>query len=115
MPALDIDYSTGDGSPVMIGAIAVVAVLLLGLLTKRATENKARADRSQEADSIEFRLGLEARAGSYMDCIILGSVLFCISALAPSIPSWLTTFVYLVLITASFWIRFAVKRGGFRG
>jgi len=105
-----------DGTKWMptLASALVVFIGAVGTLTFR--RRKERMTRSAHADSVERNFALHAQAKTFIDALVIGVALsaclwlFNLEAYAGALVT-----LYLGVITADFWLRYAIRMNIARG
>ena len=95
-----------SGLIVFIGALGTIAL-------RRRSEGAARTSR---ADSVERSVALDARAGAFVDSLVIGVGLgACLWVFDLGPYAGAVVALYLVVVIADFWLRYAVRLAAVRG
>lgn len=99
--------------PATVSAL-IVFVGALGTFALRC--HSERAARTARADSVERGVALDARAGAFVDSLVIGVGLgACFWVFDLGLYAGALVTLYLVVVIADFWLRYAVRLSAVRG
>ena len=99
--------------PASVSGLIVLIGALGTILLRRRSQVSARTSR---ADSVERSVALDARAGAFVDSLVIGVGLgacLWVFDLGPYAGALVT--LYLAVVIADFWLRYAVRLNFLRG
>lgn len=108
------DSTDGTMAYVMY-AIGGLLELPLFLAINITAQRKRGATGADKADSVEFAAAREARSHTFIDGIMIASVVMAISAFFPATAPVLWLFGFLTLYITAFWIRYSLSLKELRG
>ncbi|MFB7252499.1 hypothetical protein [Microbacterium sp. NPDC056234] len=88
--------------------VSLVVPMLLGCTAVMVIKTRAqRQSRSMAEGSVEREIDVRARAGAFVDAIVLAVVALAASAAFPQVANWIILFALLAAIAVAYWVRWA--------
>lgn len=113
--AVMLYVTSGDVSSIMGGLASFMMILPIPLALNITLGRRRRNRKEDSPDSIEFQAARTARAGAYVDTVILGLVLLLVLLVVPGQNPALWCGLFLATAVIAFWARYAVELRSLRG
>lgn len=98
-----------DVIPRILYGVIVFGGAIGGLLVRKHNE---RQSRTAEVDSVEHQIAVQARAGSFVDGLVIAAAFGLFLVLTEQFETALLLYGLLCLSIALFWVRYALLRRG---
>ena len=93
--------------PALVTGVIVFGAGISALIVRRRAE---RNDLSREPDSVERIAATEAQAKTFIDAVVLGTILGCALIIWDVIPASVAVIGLVVVLVIDFYVRFAVLK-----